>query len=644
MLSSIERRITLQLLVFYCLFVLPLLLGGMELYFFQRDSLQKNAQQADMNLARVIALDIATNTNHMSQETFTSHLLSIRRQLADSSDIQLWLVDSSGMPLATTATASSQNNIIVQVPALKNALTGTSGSIFAHSQNSDYLFSFSPVSGTHWTIIVQRPADTTFAIVYSFQSSLLIALVLLIVGASFFWFAMHGWVVSPLSKLANAVKQIRPDQNEKVTESKALAKDRGRSDEIGQLIAAISTMEDEIHSLFRKSDEQSQARLQTLDAIMRSMEEGVLLERPDGQIIYANQSFTRFVGVSPQESIPENYIDSHLSEKLLDLIEDPESYHAAIRRAEEGNGPRVIEFRMRGHYNKVGQLVQVQRVIRMRMFYVRDSAGQIIGRGKIFHDVTRQNEAEKIKKNLLAIISHELRTPLTSIKGYATSLLATDVEIDDALKQEFLRRIVEEGDRMDEQVTSLLDMSQLEAGTLKLYPALYRLDTLLEPFIASDEGHQLRLKLPERLPLLYVDRRRMEMVFRNILENARRYAGPNAIIEITARCEPMPGDQSSEARGLLLSIADNGAGIPPHLLQRIFESFYQIDSGRERGSSGVGLGLAICRGFIEAHGGRIWAENRSDGTTGAVFSIWLPPKVLRTQNEQKDVLILDHAI
>lgn len=644
MLNIIERRITLQLLVFYCLFVLPLLLGGMELYFFQRDSLQQNAHQADINLARVIALDTATNAQHMSRGAFTSHLMSVRQQLAGGGDIQLWLVDRRGQPLATTAAPPPPASLIALVPDLKNALVGTPGSLFAHVDNRDWLYSFAPVAGTGWTIIVQRPADATFSVVRSFQSSLLIALVLLVVGASFFWFAMHGWVVAPLSKLAHAVKRIRPDQAEKVTESKTLAKDRGRGDEIGQLIAAISTMEDEIHSLFRKSDEQSQARLRTLDAIMRSMEEGVLLERPDGQIVYANRSFTRFVGVSPQASIPEDFIDSHLSEKLLTLIEDPEAYVEAIRRAEEGNGSRVIEFCMSGYYNKVAQLVQVRRVIRMRMFYVRDASGQIIGRGKIFHDVTRQNEAEKIKKNLLAIVSHELRTPLTSIKGYATSLLATDVELDELLQQEFLQRIVAEGDRMDELVTNLLDMSQLEAGTLKLYPALYRLDALLESFLADDKHHQLRVNLPARLPLLYIDRRRIEVVLRNILENARRYAGPDAVIEITARCERLPGDESGGTDGLLLSISDSGAGIPPHLLQRIFESFYQVDSGRERGSSGVGLGLAICRGFIEAHGGRIWAENRADGATGAVFSIWLPPKVLRTQSTQPDVFTLNNAI
>jgi two-component system sensor histidine kinase KdpD len=145
--------------------------------------------------------------------------------------------------------------------------------------------------------------------------------------------------------------------------------------------------------------------------------------------------------------------------------------------------------------------------------------------------------------------------------------------------------------------------------------------------------------MPENLPLLYVDHRRLEVVLRNLLQNARRYAGADANIEISARYE-----QDRTERGLYLSIADNGPGLPPQLTERIFDRFYQVDGGRERSSSGVGLGLAICRGFIEAHGGRIWAENRTDGATGAIFHIWLPPKVLHLPGSESNSFELRNAL
>lgn len=753
MLKLLARRITLQLLIFYGLFLLPLLLGGVELYLFQRDTLQQSAQRTDLGIAQSLALEVASDiraaveddlalahsqaasqldlrqlaaafttarlahpnislyfvcdlSNHMllsspsslarsreaglpceypleaspgdtplisagrislttqtnvvsivtqilnaqgqmigvlglnvSLAQFTARLTEVQQQLSANGEVRIWIVDEQGQPLADTEHVPLQNNLRQSLPGLENALRGEKGSLIARTQNRDWLYSYLPIAGTQWAVVVQRPTDVTFATIISLQNTLLIALVTLIVGASFFWFALHGWVVAPLVKLAQAVTMIKPDQTEKVTEGKLLARERGRIDEIGNLIAAFSVMEDEIHALFRKSDERSQARLHTLDAILGSMDEGVLLEHPDGQIIYANQSFTQFVGLFPQE-IPADSFDAQLvEEKLLALIEDPDAYHEASRQTETTYDPHVVEFHVRGFYNQVGQLAPGRRDIRMRLFEVRDQAGQLIGRGKIFRDVTRQNEAEQVKKNLLAIVSHELRTPLTAMKGYATSLLATDVELDAALQQRFLQRIVEEGDRMADLVTNLLEMSQVEAGTLKLAPALYRLETLIEQVAPAEERGRVRVHLPEEMPLLYVDRRRIEVVLRNLVENARRYAGAEAVIEIAARYE-----QGSTEDGLFLSVADTGPGLPPQLTERIFDRFYQVDSSRERSSSGVGLGLAICRGLIEAHGGRIWAENRTDGLTGAIFHIWLPPKVLHSPGTEKNGFELHHAL
>ena len=751
MLKILERSITLQLLLFYCLFIIPLLLGGLELYMFQHNALQQSAQRTDLGLAKAIALEVESNvraaveedvdlsksqaasqldphqltatfaiaklsypdislyfvcdtsgkvvisypsgpntidqyaspcdsfqqavqyntplispgrvsaitgTNvvsiatritgtrgqfvgimiiNVSLEQFTSHLMVVRQQLSSNGEVRIWIVDEEGKPLANTEGVPLQTNLLATLPGLKNALRGEQGNLIAREQNRDWLDSYLPIAGTRWAVVVQRPTDVTFATVISFQNSLIIALVMLVIGASFFWFVLHGWMVAPLAKLAQAVKMIKPDQTEKVTDSKRLVRERGRIDEIGKLINAVSTMEDEIHSLFRKSDETSQARLHTLDAIMRSMDEGVLLEDPGGRIVYANYNFTQFVGISPQEILPDSFDEKLVAEKLLALIEDPVAYNEAILHAE--NGPSEFEFQVRGYYNQVGQLVPVQRDIRMRLFQVRDQAGQLIGRGKVFRDVTMHNEAERVKKNLLAIVSHELRTPLTSIKGYASSLLETDVELDNALQEHFLHRIVEESDRMADLVTSLLEMSQLEAGTLKLNPSLRRLETLIEQAIPSDEQHRVHVNISEELPLLYVDRRRVEVVLRNLWGNARHYAGPDAVIEISARYV-----QDQTDGGLYVSVIDNGAGIPPDLTERIFDRFYQVDGGRKRSSGGVGLGLAICRGFIEAHGGRIWAENRTDGVSGAVFHIWFPPKLLYTRDSEQSIFELHRVL
>ncbi len=653
MLKILERNIALQLLVFYGLFLIPLLLGGVELYFFQRDALQQNVERTDMVITQAIAMqvetDIKTPPSAHSIHTplsgsqvaqLTAYVTLMQQRLTANGEIHIWVLDENGKLIASTDHVSFQTNMHGTLPGVNDALQGKEGNLIASTQNRNWLYSYAPVAGIHWVVVVQRPTDVLFAAITSFQNSLLIALATLLVGASLFWFALHGWMVAPLAKLAQVVRMIRPDQTEKVTNGDLLARDRHRVDEIGQLIEAFSTMEDEIHTLFRKSDEKSQTRLHTLDAIMRSMEEGVLLERPDGEIMYANQGFLQFVGISPHELLQDDaYSATQIEEKLLAMLEDPDAYHEATGKASDENSSQVIEFSVRGYYNQLGQLVPVRRDIRLRLFQVLDQAGQLVGRGKIFRDVTRQNEAEQIKQNLLAIVSHELRTPLTSIKGYATSLLATDVELDHALQEDFLHHIVAESDRMADLVTSLLEMSQLEAGTLKLSPSLHRLDAIVEQAVPGKERDAIQIRIPEDVPLVYVDRRRIGVVLRNLVENARCYAGSEAAIEITARYE-----QEQMERGLYLSIADDGPGLPPELTERIFDRFYQVDSGRKRSSSGVGLGLAICRGFIEAHGGRIWAENRSDGRNGAVFTIWFSPKLLYVPGTEVNSFELHQAL
>ncbi|HET8841797.1 MAG TPA: ATP-binding protein, partial [Ktedonobacteraceae bacterium] len=481
----------------------------------------------------------------------------------------------------------------------------------------------------------------TFATMISFQHSLIIALVMLLAGASVFWFAMHGWVVAPLGRLAQAAAMIKPDQVIKATDSRLLARERNRQDEIGRLVNAFSAMEEEIHELFQESDKQSHTRLQTLDAILRSMDEGVVLESQEGQVVYANERYMQLVGISAQEILPGTFQQDSLATRLEAIIEEPDVYHEAVHRAEYEGGAQEIEFRVSGYYNQLGQLVQTRRHIRMRFFQVRDLASHVIGRGKIFNDVTQQNEAELVKKNLLAIVSHELRTPLTAIKGYATSLLETDIEVDPATQRDFLQGIVEEEDRMAELVTSLLEMSQLEAGTLKLAPTYCQLDLLLDRALtaARSKGLHVSVSLPSEAPVLYIDQRRMEMVLRNILENAQKYAGDGAEVEIVARCVGEPEDG-----GLCLSIADNGPGLGEDLTERIFDRFYQVDGGRERRSGGVGLGLAICRGFVEAHGGRIWAENQKEHGSGAIFFIWLPARLLKISRTKHDPFELGKAL
>jgi signal transduction histidine kinase len=579
---------------------------------------------------------------NLSLDKLTSRLNTVHQRLSPSSEVGLWVIDHLGQTIATTkgifAFLDLPEDYDGLILAAHDALQGKAGNFITHAQTRDWLYSYVPIPEEGWAIVVQRPTDITFAALTNFQHGLIAALVLLILGASFFWFMMHRRIISPLTRLAKAVTLIQPGQPAQVMHTDLLDKDRGRRDEIGNLVAAFSAMEREIRSHFQKSDETIRTQFYTLDAIMRSMDEGVLLESPDGQIVYANRIFSREVGIPQHELINSRIQDRNLQEMLSTLLDRSESYHEVVEPISKGRGPRIIEFQIRGSYKTHSQFVPALRDIRMRLFHVRDAKGALIGRGRIFQDITKQNEVERIKRNLLAIVSHELRTPLTAIKGFATSLLEeVGDEVDTNWQEYSLSQIVAESNRMADLVTNLLEMAQVEAGTLKLSPGSYHLSSLFEDAlaVASNEGCRVQIRLPEDVPLLYVDGRRIQIVLRNILENAQRYGGPDVLIEISATYEH---EQTKKRTGLTVHITDNGPGIPSQLVERVFDRFYQIEGGHERSSSGVGLGLAICRGFIEAHGGRIWAENRADGKSGVVFHLWFPPMVLRAQEREQQYL------
>lgn len=568
---------------------------------------------------------------NISLDTLNLHLQTIQRQLSPTSEVGIWIINTAGQTVATTK-LDPISQFLPDLPAGVAAVAqreGT-GNFSSVQQSSEWLYSFVPIPEANWLVIVQRPADVTFAIVTEFERGLLVALALVMVGATFFWFMTHLWIISPLTRLASAVSLFRPDNPGLEEPTTLLARDQRRQDEMGKLVAAFLEMERLTRSQLKRSDETIQTQFYTLEAIMRSMDEGVLLESPTGAIVYANPIFCAAIGMPLPELQSRTIRDQPLRERLIAMLDSSAVYHEVFESAGSSPNAHSVEFHLRGTYRNRGRFVPVNRDMRMRVFYVRDTRGRQIGRGKLFQDITVEHEAERIKRNLLAIVSHELRTPLTAIKGYATGLLDEEGgEIDEGWQRHSLGQIVTESNRMAGLVTSLLDMSQVESGTLKLYPEYYSLRALMEEAVslafAPDARQRVRVDLPESLPLLNVDGRRIVVVLRNILENAQRYGGANLHIELTtapASATDTPHD------GLTALISDNGPGIPPEHTEHIFDRFYQVEHGHERSKSGVGLGLAICRGFMEAHHGRVWATNRTDGVSGAVFHLWFPQTAL----------------
>jgi K+-sensing histidine kinase KdpD len=226
-------------------------------------------------------------------------------------------------------------------------------------------------------------------------------------------------------------------------------------------------------------------------------------------------------------------------------------------------------------------------------------------------------ELDRLRSELVSNVSHELRTPLGLIKAASTTLLAEDVEFDRQTQRTLLQGIDEETDRLEHIVSNLLDLSRMEQRRLILDRSPTDIGLLTRSVIEAMQIQttpcQFVLDLPPQPLLANVDANRIEQVLRNLLSNALKYSPEGGLITVNV------GQDESQ---LLISVSDQGIGIPPADLDNVFERFYRVENETTRQVSGAGLGLAISRGIVEAHGGRIWVK--SDLGVGSTFYFSLP--------------------
>ena len=226
-------------------------------------------------------------------------------------------------------------------------------------------------------------------------------------------------------------------------------------------------------------------------------------------------------------------------------------------------------------------------------------------------------ETERLRNSLLSSVSHDLRTPLASITGAASTLLEDEARLDARTRRDLLETLHEEADRLNRLVQNLLEMTRLESGALQVqtewHPVEEVVGAALGRFGKALAQRPVTTRVPPELPLVPMDDVLIEQVLINLIDNALKYTPAESPIEVTAE----------DAGGaVLIEVADRGPGLPPGEERRIFEKFHRTEGGPT--VRGAGLGLAICRGIVQAHGGRIWAENRPGG--GVTIRFTLPVK------------------
>jgi two-component system, OmpR family, sensor histidine kinase KdpD len=253
---------------------------------------------------------------------------------------------------------------------------------------------------------------------------------------------------------------------------------------------------------------------------------------------------------------------------------------------------------------------------------VAEQLGHAIGRARLRREVTSAEvlrRADELKTALLNAVSHDLRTPLASIIASASSLRQRDVAWTAEDREEFAKTIEQEALRLNRIVGNLLDLSRLEAGSLRPEKGWYDIGALVNDVLgrmkATTSKHHVVVDIAEDLPPVQFDYTEIDQVLSNLIENAVKYTPPETEILVSAR--PTGEDVQVE-------VADRGPGVPATALPYLFTPFYRIDRAERQGPrpGGTGLGLAVVKGLVEAHGGQVWAGNRQGG--GARFAFTLP--------------------
>ncbi len=333
----------------------------------------------------------------------------------------------------------------------------------------------------------------------------------------------------------------------------------------------------------------------------------------EGRYIEVNDSFTEITGYNRQEVIGR-------TTKELNTWARAGERDRMIRMLLENGRFRNEEFVTRSKPGKIHTMSISAEIIDIGGEPCIISVSTDITERKRAEERQRESEnlreLDRLRTELLANISHELRTPLASIKGFATVLLEYEDKLKRAEKREYLETIDKNTDRLVELIEQLLDMSRLGVGMLSIEKVPTSISKLFQEVIAEVQvrapAHRFTSDLPAKLPMAHIDARRIRQVLDNLLNNAIKHSRAGTEVTISARKK---GDE------ILVTVTDQGVGIPKKDLPRVFERLFFSRKRHISGTSGAGLGLSICKGLVEAHGGRIWIESEEGRGTTCFFTL-----------------------
>lgn len=369
-----------------------------------------------------------------------------------------------------------------------------------------------------------------------------------------------------------------------------------------------------IHEEERQARHESESERRRVEALVEMLPVGALVVDAETRaVVSVNREAERIMGVPPPPGSALAEYQRVSIYRRMDGREYAVDERPLSRALDMGETTRAEEIMFdKPEGGTVTTLVNAAPI--------RSADGEIASAVAVIQDMTPMEELERMRSEFLGIVGHELRSPLTSIKGAAASALGNPYAPDPAETRQLFQIIDERADHLRDLINNLLDATRIEAGTLSVHPKPADAAALMaearDDFIRRFPKRQVKTLAAEGLPPIQADARRVAQVLNNLLSNAAKYSPEESPIAVSA-------EESQDGFYVTFAVSDEGRGLTESQLPRVFEKFWRVDeSGGGLKVAGDGLGLAICKGIVEAHGGRIWAE--SGGGRGSRFAFTIP--------------------
>ncbi|MDD4939646.1 MAG: ATP-binding protein [Candidatus Omnitrophica bacterium] len=339
------------------------------------------------------------------------------------------------------------------------------------------------------------------------------------------------------------------------------------------------------------------------EAVIRSIAEGLVVIDADGKVIMMNPAAEKLLGISRKEKIGKSLMEDLKEEQLVSLV-----------KSDEEREEREITV--------VSQRDETKKILRASSAVIENENGQTVGMVSVLSDITKQKELDQLKSNFVASVSHELRTPLVAIDKSLSLILGEDTSGINENQRQLLDIAERNLKRLGFLVNDLLDLSKLEAGRTQFKPEPVSIAGVITEAVeslkawAGTKSIAIEMRIPPGLPEPSIDTDRILQVLNNLIGNAVKFTPNDGKIFIEANI--------NQAKEMEVSVADTGIGIPPEVIGKVFDKFYQVSDRPTTDISGTGIGLSIAKEIVNRHGGKIWAE--SDGHHGSKFVFTLPLK------------------